>query len=315
MNEQRIETFQEYRKLLFSIAYNMLGTIMDAEDCVQDAFVRWSQTCTKGTPVGSPKSFLCTVVTRLCIDRLRSAQEQRETYIGPWLPEPIVATSEPGPPETAELSEALSVALLRMLEKLSPIERAVFVLRQAFDYNYGDISAIIGKGEDNCRQILHRAQEHLGADHAPNSIPKEESEKVLRQFLASLSTGDVDSLLSILAPDVVSYADSNGKARAAKNAIHGAEKNIHFFTGLLHKLPPGIRLEIGEINGRPGVVAYDMDQPYTVVVPEIAEGHILEVDIIVNPDKLRRVPRNPSTFVDGEQLSTEKRDPDKDGSL
>lgn len=296
MNEQQPEIFESHRKLLFSIAYNMLGTVMDAEDCVQDAFVRWAKTCNAGTPVDSPKSYLCTVVTRLCIDKLRSAKEQRELYIGPWLPEPIVAAREPGPPETAELAESLSIALLRMLEKLSPIERAVFVLRQAFDYDYWDISAVVGKSGDNCRQIFHRAQEHVGG-RTVNRIPKRESERIVKEFLASFSKGDVESLLGLLAPDVVSYSDSNGKVHAARKAIHGSDKVVRFLVGLLHKISPGIRLEITDVNGRPGVVAYEGDLPTTVVVLEIAEGRILEIDIVANPDKLNGVARRPATSV------------------
>ncbi len=182
---QQEDVFHVYKPLLFSIAYNMLGSVMDAEDCVQEAFLRWYKAKDLGETeaVRSPKSYLSTIVTRLSIDHLRSARVRREEYVGAWLPEPLITTDETSHTGLAELSEALSVAFLHLLEQLSPLERAVFLLRQVFDYDYKEIATIVQKSEDNCRQIVRRARQHLGARHSLYHASKQAQEAILHQFL------------------------------------------------------------------------------------------------------------------------------------
>src|SRR5258708_21909197 len=193
---QQKDIFQAYKPLLFSIAYNMLGSVMDAEDCVQEAFVRWYQASNNGETeaVHSPKSYLSTIVTRLSIDCLRSARVRRERYVGGWLAEPLISTDETSVTGMAELSEALSVALLHLLEQLSPLERAVFLLRQVFDYDYGAIATMVQKSQDNCRQIVRRARQHLGARHALYPASKEQQEAILHQFLRACQDTERDAL-------------------------------------------------------------------------------------------------------------------------
>jgi len=262
---QHEDVFHAYKPLLFSIAYHMLGSVMDAEDCVQEAFLRWYKAGDNGETeaVRFPKAYLSTIVTRLCIDQMRSARVQRECYVGVWLPEPLVATDESRVTGMAELSEALSVAFLHLLEQLSPIERAIFLLRQVFDYEYGEIAAMVQKSEDNCRQIMRRARQHLGARRSLYYASREQQDTILHQFLRACTSGDMDGLLALLANDIVTYADSGGK--------------------------DSFTLRVANINGRPGIVNYINHQPYAIITLEIVDGRIQEIDIVANPDKLRGV--------------------------
>jgi len=207
---QQVDVFHAYKPLLFSIAYHMLGSIMDAEDCVQEAFLRWYAASHKGEgeAVHSPKSYLSTMVTHLCIDHLRSAHAQRERYVGIWLPEPLVTIDEASLSGMAERSEALSLAFLRLLEQLSPVERAVFLLHHVFDYDYAEIAALVQKSADNCRQIGHRARQHLQASHSAYPASKEQHATLLHQFRRACASGDMGGLLALLAHDIVAYADT-----------------------------------------------------------------------------------------------------------
>ncbi len=301
---QQEEVFQTYKRLLFSIAYNMLGNVMDAEDCVQEAFLRWCQASDEGVEkreearerlkeigaVRSPQAYLSTIVTRLCIDHLRSARMQHERYVGVWLPEPLITTDESSVTEMAELSEALSLAFLRLLEQLSPIERAVFLLRQVFDYEYAEIAAIVQKSEDNCRQIVRRARQHLGAQHALYPVSREQQDTILQQFIRACMSGDMDGLLAVLADDIVSYADSGGKVVAAINPIYGADKVARYLLGMLKKAPEDYAFRLARVNGQPGILNYIGGEPYAVLTLDIRDGRIREIDVIRNPDKLRGVP-------------------------
>jgi RNA polymerase sigma-70 factor (ECF subfamily) len=286
------EVFQAYKRLLFSIAYNMLGSVMDAEDCMQEAFLRWCQASDRGETeaVRSPQAYLCTIVTRLCIDQLRSARMQRERYVGVWLPEPLITTDESSVTGMAELSEALSVAFLHLLEQLSPVERAVFLLRQVFDYEYMEIAAIVQKSEENCRQIMRRARQHLSMHRSLYPVSREQQDTILHQFILACVSGDMDGLLGLLADDIVSYSDSGGKALAARNPIYGADKVARYLLGLLKKAPENYRFRLALVNGQPGILNYMGDIPYAIVTLDIHDGHIREIDVIVNPDKLRGVP-------------------------
>lgn len=289
---QQEDVFQAYKPLLFSIAYNMLGSVMDAEDCVQEAFLRWYQASDNGETeaVRSPKSYLSTIVTRLSIDHLRSARVRREQYVGVWLPEPLITTDEISVTGMAELSEALSVAFLHLLEQLSPLERAVFLLRQVFDYDYGEIATMVQKSEDNCRQIVHRARQHLGARHSLYQASREQQDAILHQFLRACRDGDMDGLLDLLANDIVIYADSGGKAPAARNPIAGADRVARYLLGLVRKAPEDSRFHVALINGQPGIIHYCNGVPSAILTLDMLDGQIWEIDVIANPDKLQGVP-------------------------
>jgi RNA polymerase sigma-70 factor (ECF subfamily) len=288
---QQEEVFQKYKRLLFSIAYNMLGSIMDAEDCVQEAFLRWYQARDNGETeaVRNPQAYLSTIVTRLCIDQLRSARAQREHYVGVWLPEPQVATDEDSVTGSVELSEALSVAFLHLLEQLSPIERAVFLLRQVFDYEYAEIAAIVQKSEANCRQIVRRARQHLSTYRPLYHPSREQQNTILRQFIRACTSGDMDGLLALLADDIVCYSDSGGKALAARKPIYGSDKVARYFLGLASKAPGHYSIRIGNINGQPGIIYYFDGVFAGVITLDIVDGRIREIDLIANPDKLQRI--------------------------
>lgn len=281
----KVETFGRYRPLLFSIAYGMLGSVMDAEDVVQEAFVRWQRTPT--AEVRSPKAYLSTTTTRLCIDQLRSAKVRREEYVGPWLPEPLLAEQE----EPAVVDEALSMAFLVLLESLTPVERAVFLLREIFDYEYAEISRLVGKSEANCRQIARRARESVAARRPRFESSPEQEENLTGSFLAACVGGDMEGLLALLSEDVTLYSDGGGKTRAALNPIRGPEKVARFLAGILGKVPPGFVVRQTRVNGRPGLVGYFGDgSPQSVVTLEVADGNIRAIRLVVNPDKLGAVP-------------------------
>ncbi|HTK07641.1 MAG TPA: RNA polymerase sigma-70 factor [Ktedonobacteraceae bacterium] len=290
---QQEDIFQTHKPLLFSIAYNMLGSVMDAEDCVQEAFLRWHQANKSDeaeAAIRSPKAYLSAIVTRLCIDQLRSARVQRERYVGVWLPEPLVTVDETSVTGMAELSEALSVAFLHLLEHLSPLERAVFLLRQVFDYEYAEIAAIVQKSEDNCRQIVRRARQHLGANRSLYHASREQQDNILHQFIRACTNGDMDGLLALLADDIVTYADSGGKALAARNPIYGTDKVARYFLGIVRKVPDNYNFRIASINNQSGIIGYTNGAPYVIVTLDIVDGSIREIDVITNPDKLHGVP-------------------------
>lgn len=288
---QQEEVFQRYKRLLFSIAYNMLGSIMDAEDCVQEAFLRWYQARDNGETeaVRNPQSYLSTIVTHLCIDQLRSARVQREHYVGVWLPEPLVTADEDSVTGNVELAEALSVAFLHLLEQLSPVERAVFLLRQVFDYEYAEIAAIVQKSETNCRQIVRRARQHLSTYRPLYHPSREQQNTILHQFIQACTSGDMDGLLALLADDIVSYSDSGGKVHAARKPIYGSDKVARYFIGL-SKMPYNLSIRIGNINGQPGIIYYIDGMLSGVITLDIVDGRIREIDAIANPDKLQHVP-------------------------
>jgi RNA polymerase sigma-70 factor, ECF subfamily len=279
----RAELFNQYRPLLFSIAYRILGTAMEAEDKVQDTFLRWQS----AGEADNPKAYLTTIVTRLCIDHLRSAKVQREEYIGSWLPEPIMTTGLPA--ESDALADSLSMAFLVVLESLSPVERAVFLLREVFEYDYDEIARIVEKTEDNCRQMVRRAKAHL-AEHRPRyDVRREDHERIIFQFGQAVITGDMEGLLALLADDIVTFSDGGGKVSAARNPIVGADHVTRFFFGILDKQPEGSISQIGEINGQPAVVTHVDKRPYNVLVFDIADNRIRRIFNIRNPEKLRQI--------------------------
>jgi RNA polymerase sigma-70 factor (ECF subfamily) len=275
--------FQELRPLLFGLAYRMLGTRADAEDVVQDAYLRW-QSAPAGE-VRSPKPYLTTVVARLALDRLKSAHRQRETYVGPWLPEPLV---EPMGTKPIEMAESLSLAFLRLLESLSPAERVAFLLREVFDADYEEVAAALETSESNSRQIVARARKHI-QEHRPRfAVDRGRQSAVLREFLAACSTGDPSRLTALLSKDVVLYSDGGGKVSAALNPIAGADRVARFLIGIGRKMP-AVRVEFADVNGAAGVVLLEAGRPYGVVTLDVTpEGLIAGLYFVINPDKLPR---------------------------
>ena len=283
--ETLTEVFGRHRPLLFSIAYRMLGSVMDAEDVVQEAFLRWQRA--PRTEVRSPKAYLSAVVTRLCIDQLRTARTRREEYVGPWLPEPLPTE----PPDTVTIDESLSMAFLVLLESLNPTERAVFLLREVFDYDYEEISRLVGKSEANCRQIARRARDSVAARRPRFESSPEQEERLMASFLEASLGGDMEGLVSVLSEDVTLWSDGGGKTRAAMNPIHGADRVSRFIFGILREAPPGLVVRRTRVNGRPGIIGYFADgRPQSVTTFEVAGGRIRAIRIVVNPEKLGAVP-------------------------
>lgn len=288
---KRAEDFERHRPLLFSIAYRMLGSVADAEDVVQEAYLRWREV--PETEVRSPRSYLSAAVTRLSINRLRSARVRREEYVGPWLPEPLPSDRAEEITEPTELDESLSMAFLVLLESLNPVERAVFLLREVFDYDYEEISRIVEKSEANCRQIARRARQAVAARRPRFERSPEQEERLTRQFLEACTSGDMEGLVGMLSEDVILWSDGGGKVAAAPYPIHGPERVARFLLGVLRMVPPGFYARPARINGGPGVVGYVNGNPTSVVALDVAGGRLKGVRIIVNPEKLRAVPPSP----------------------
>jgi RNA polymerase sigma-70 factor, ECF subfamily len=281
-----MEGHEELRRYLFAIAYRMLGSVADAEDVVQDAFLRYHEAAEEAE---SPKAYLSTVTTRLAIDHLRSARVRREVYPGEWLPEPIVDDEAARHAETAD---SLSLAFLHLLEKLSPVERAVFLLREVFDYSYGEVARIVDKSPDNCRQILARAHRHVEDGRRRFDVSLEEREEVARRFLAAWEDGDTEGLIELLAPDATMYGDGGGKAPAVPVPLVGAERVAKAIVGWGRQARErGITHRRAFVNGDPGLVFYDVGgRALWVAGLEIASGTVIAIRSILNPDKLVHVP-------------------------
>jgi RNA polymerase sigma-70 factor, ECF subfamily len=289
MTDERLDTFNEHRPYLFSIAYRMLGTVADAEDALQEAFLRWQRA--DAEDVRSPKAFLATITTRLCLNHLESARVRREEYVGEWLPEPLL-TDDTEPVDRVELAESLSIAFLVLLESLSPTERAVLLLRDVFGYEFGEVATILGTSEANCRQSLSRARRHVSENRPRFESSTERRDELLRAFLAATAEGDLAGLVAVLAHDVTLRSDGGGKAAAALRPIEGADKVGRFFIGVTKKFGSGYGdIRFAEINGQPGLITYADGEPTNVVTFEIADGLIRKVFIVRNPDKLRALPR------------------------
>ena len=282
------QTFERHRPLLFSIAYRMLGSAMDAEDIVQEAYLRWRAT---NVEIRSPRAYLSTVVTRLSIDRLRSAKARREQYVGPWLPEPIATGDSSDVAEAPVVEESLSMAFLVLLESLTPVERAVFLLREVFDYDYAEISRVVGKTETNCRQIAHRTRSAVAARRPRFESSQEERERMTKLFVKACADGDMRGLLSLLSEDAVFYSDGGGRAVAARNPIYGADRIARLMLGLASKTTQEFAVRLVGINGQVGIVVYAGDHPDSVLTLAVSGGRITAVHNVRNPDKLHAVPR------------------------
>jgi RNA polymerase sigma-70 factor, ECF subfamily len=275
--------FDGERSRLLALAYRLLGTMTDAEDVVQDAWLRWEAA---SAGVERPAAWLTTVVTRLAIDRLRSAQHQRESYVGPWLPEPV--TDAPGPAESAELADSLTLGFLTMLERLTPIERAVFLLADVFDEPFADIAAIVGKSPAACRQIASRARRRV-RDPVRHVEEVTAGREVAAAFVQATVAGDVDALLELLAPDVVLVSDGGAERHAARRPVVGADRVARLVTNISRRFPAGVQLTTPSVNGEPGVVLSFAGQPFLVMALEIRDGRIQALRTVLNPRKLGHV--------------------------
>ena len=287
---ETMDQFEQYRPLMFSIAYRMLGSVTEAEDILQNAYLRYRE-----MPVGSiasPKAFLSTVVTRLCLNYLQTAHVQRESYLGPWLPEPVLTEHDPqSPTSQAERLESISMAFLVLLERLTPVERAVFLLREVFDYPYSDIAEIVGKDEVSCRQILSRAKKFIAASRPRFTPSTEQHQQLLQQFLDAVSEGDLDGLTQLLASDVTLWTDGGGKVRgAATRTLHGPKVVARFMIAVSQRyIQARFTTEITQVNGEPAILLRVDGHPFSVVSVTIAQQHIVDIRVIANPDKLRHL--------------------------
>ncbi len=283
----RLEDFEGLRDYLFAIAYRMLGMVMEAEDVVQEAYVRWEKVDV--SDVESPKSYLAAVVTRLCLDQLKSARNRREEYIGPWLPEPLISDPAEGPAHSVALADSLSMAFLVLLESLQPEQRAVYLLREVFDFGYDEISEIVGKTEVACRQMVSRAKKYVEARRPRYSVSPEKSHQAVEQFMAAVDGGDLRGLMEVLDADVVWTSDGGGIPGVAKKPVEGADLVARFALRIAEIAPSGASRRSVVINGGPGVLIDVDGHLYGALAIDVDEGKIVAIRAIVNPDKLRHL--------------------------
>jgi RNA polymerase sigma-70 factor (ECF subfamily) len=289
------DVYEELKPLMFSIAYRMLGSATDAEDIVQEAFLRFHRETSGGTQVDSPKAYLSAVTTRLSIDQLRSARVRRESYVGTWLPEPLLTGEEDDVVRHAETADSLSMGFLVLLESLTPVERAVFLLREVFEYAFDEIAPIVGKTEENCRQISVRARKHIHDGKPRFEASRARKEALAQRFFDAVGDGDLDGLVGMLAADAVAYGDGGGKAPAFPRPVHGKEKVARLLLGAAsgaNRLGV-VGLRSVEINGQPGALLFDGDdRPVVAIELDIADGLIQTIHAVSNPEKLRHLGRS-----------------------
>jgi RNA polymerase sigma-70 factor (TIGR02957 family) len=289
-----LDVFDRHRRLLFTVAYQMLGSVADAEDVVQDTWLRWS--AADRADVVDQRAYLVQITTRLALDRLGSARARRESYVGPWLPEPLLTRGAPvgsGPPapepeDAVELGEMVSLALLVVLETLSPAERAVFVLREVFGMSVAEVAAALGRSEPAVRQMAHRAREHVRARQPRFDTDRQAQREVTERFFEAVAGGDVEALLAALAPDVVLISDGGGKTRAALRPITGSDKVARWLVAIAQQGAsiPDLRIEVAEVNGWPAIVGWSGVEPFGAISLALTDGRIEQVLVVVNPDKL-----------------------------
>jgi len=292
MSASLARLFEELRPAAFAIAYRMLGSVSEAEDVVQEAFLRLHRMLREGERVESPRAYLSTVVTRLCIDQLRSARARRERYVGEWLPEPLLASDEADPARHAEVADSLSLAFLVLLESLSPEQRAAFLLREVFDYPYDQIARIVGKSEDNTRQLVTRARRQVQEGRPRFEASRERREVLARRFFAAAVDGELEALEELLAHDVVLHGDGGGKAPALAHPVHGRAKVARTLLAWFRAGARigGVSLQAAEVNGQPGALLLDPEgRLVTVLSVDVADGQVQAIRSIVNPDKLRHL--------------------------
>jgi RNA polymerase sigma-70 factor (TIGR02957 family) len=291
MTDASVATFAAHRSLLVGVAYRLLGSVGDAEDVVQEAWLRWARVDTD--TVEEPAAFLVRVVSRLALDRLRRIAARRETYVGPWLPEPVLtdpahAAKQPDPADEAERASSVSLAMLVVLETLTPLERTVFVLHEAFAYSYTEIAEILERSPAAVRQLAHRAREHVAARRPRFPADPDERRAATERFLHATLSGDVTALMELLAPEATLWADAGGKVKAPRRPIHGADKIARFFAAIgTEPLEPGSRVEIADVNGGPAVLLHGPDGPFMVLQVDLDDdGRVTDLWMMGNPDKL-----------------------------
>jgi RNA polymerase sigma-70 factor (TIGR02957 family) len=286
------EVFEAQRDFMFAVAYRMLGTVTDAEDAVQDAWLRWS--AAPRSQLANPRAYLARIVANTALNRLRSARARREAYIGIWLPEPLLTETRPDAAARAELAESVAVAMLVVLESLTPEERAVFVLREVFGFSHAEIGAALGRSDAAVRQLAHRAREHVQARRPRFDVDRNQQREVTQRFLAAAAGGDIEGLLTVLAPDVRLLTDGGGKVRAALRPIIGAGKVARFIAAISSRPYRGVEisdmsLEATEINGGMGMLATAGGQAMAVLTLAVADGRITAIQLLTNPDKLSAI--------------------------
>ena len=292
----RLAAFDRHRGLLFSVAYRMLGSVADAEDMLQETFLRWQQAPPE--EIRSPRAYLVTITTRLCINQLQSARVRREEYVGEWLPEPLVTAPDSDPLGVVKVDESLSMAFLFLLERLTPMERAVFLLREVFDYEYAEIAQVLGQNETNCRQILRRARQHVGDLRRRFDASAREHQDLLMRFLNAARSGDLQGLVDLLAGDVVLHTDGGGKAAALPAEVHGAETVAStILKSMGRNVPRDASGRLARINGEPGFVGFVGGKPFSAITIETRDGRIQGIYIVTNPEKLSRIPDLPKAPV------------------
>jgi RNA polymerase sigma-70 factor, ECF subfamily len=290
--------FEEHRGLLVSVAYRVLGSVTDAEDAVQEAWLRWSNV--DHSRVTDSRAFLVRVTTRLAIDRLRRAKARRESYVGPWLPEPVLTRQDPA--EDAAMAESVSMAMLVVLETLSPLERAVFVLREAFGMPHAEIADVLGRREDAVRQLARRAREHVRERRSRFDADRGEQRRVTERFLEAATGGDLEGLMAVLSPGVELVADGGGRALAPRRPVHGAEKVARFLVAIVGEEPTArflesvgmgssgeVRVRMAPVNGETGVVITVGGEPISALVLDVYDGMVRTIRLVANPEKLAGV--------------------------
>jgi RNA polymerase sigma-70 factor (ECF subfamily) len=289
MTNQATALFEEHRPLLFSIAYRMLGTVMDAQDMVQDTFIRWHQSTEQ---ILSPRAWLTTVLTRLCINHLNSARVKREAYVGSWLPEPLIEDRDGQPAGNAELADSLSLAFLVLLETLTPTERAVFILREVLDYEFSEVASVVGKEEANCRQILIRARKRVHDRRPRFDASPTQAEELMQRFHQAVTNGELENLINLLAEDVVFVSDGGGKSKAFLKPVHGAAAIARPMINATRKFRTATQEIVHAlINGLPGFVTFEGRNAVRVMAFGILGGRIQAIFVISNPDKLGHLAR------------------------
>ena len=281
MTQPSTETFVELRPRLFGIAYRMLGSVSDAEDVVQEAYLRWQ----RASSVDNPEAFLTTVVVRLSLDELRSSRKRRESYVGPWLPEPLLVDDR-DPAEVAELADSLSMAFLVVLEALTPAERAAFLLHEVFGYGYDEIAAMLDKQPAACRQLVSRARRSVGERRQRYDADRRQGHELAARFMTACATGDVDDVMALLSDDATLWTDGGGVVKAARRVIVGARKVARFLIAVAPTLPPTAALHDAAVNGQPGTVVTDGDAVIMTIAYDIIDGVIVGVRAVSNPEKL-----------------------------
>lgn len=284
------QIFEQHRPLLFRLAYGMLGRVAFAEDAVQETFLRWQKQDTK--QIQSPKAWLSKVVNRICLDEIKSARNQKEQYIGPDLPEPLLAESPTSPEEMLELAESVSMAMLVLLDRLNPVQRAVFLLYEVFDYDYASISAIIDRSESNCRKIAERARNLIREKRPEFNKNSNKQKHLVHKFVEAMRDRDIPEIEHMLAADAIMYTDGGGKVTVARKPVKGAGKIAKLITGGPKGLAQPYRIEFKVINGEPGMILWAEEQLHNVWSFHIEEGKIKSIYVVLNPDKLEHIKNN-----------------------